>query len=131
MTGWKEHSSQQKPKRRGSATVSFKDIQKQFGNQSWFFFFSFHLILSLIYQGNKIYEHSSQYRLYIKVLIYVSRHLNSWALFICMLSIKCWSLFFLSKISNVGTCYILIPNIFYYTVHYILLIYVFPFKFHH
>lgn len=34
MTGWKEHSSQQKPKRRGSATVSFKDIQKQFGNQS-------------------------------------------------------------------------------------------------
>ncbi|XP_045790687.1 putative methyltransferase At1g22800, mitochondrial [Trifolium pratense] len=34
MTGWKEHSSQQKPKRRGSATVSFKDIQTQFGNQS-------------------------------------------------------------------------------------------------
>lgn len=25
MTGWKEHHSQQKPKRRGSATVSFKD----------------------------------------------------------------------------------------------------------
>lgn len=31
MTGWKEHPSQQKAKRRGSATVSFKDIQKQFG----------------------------------------------------------------------------------------------------
>ncbi|ESW20614.1 hypothetical protein PHAVU_005G001600 [Phaseolus vulgaris] len=34
MTGWREHSSQQKAKRRGSATVSFKDIQKQFGSQS-------------------------------------------------------------------------------------------------
>ncbi|XP_058722065.1 putative methyltransferase At1g22800, mitochondrial [Vicia villosa] len=34
MTGWKEHPSQQKAKRRGSATVSFKDIQTQFGNQS-------------------------------------------------------------------------------------------------
>ncbi|XP_020223334.1 putative methyltransferase At1g22800, mitochondrial [Cajanus cajan] len=34
MTGWREHSSQQKAKRRGSATVSFNDIQKQFGSQS-------------------------------------------------------------------------------------------------
>ncbi|XP_059661620.1 putative methyltransferase At1g22800, mitochondrial isoform X1 [Cornus florida] len=34
MTGWKEHSSQQKPKSRGSATVSFKDIQDKFGNSS-------------------------------------------------------------------------------------------------
>ncbi|CAM0946996.1 unnamed protein product [Alopecurus aequalis] len=32
MTGWKEHSSQQKAKRRGSATVSFGDIRKQFGS---------------------------------------------------------------------------------------------------
>lgn len=32
MTGWKEHESQQKAKRRGSATVSFKDIQKEFGH---------------------------------------------------------------------------------------------------
>ncbi|VAI56040.1 unnamed protein product [Triticum turgidum subsp. durum] len=32
MTGWKEHSSQQKPKRRGFATVSFGDIRKQFGS---------------------------------------------------------------------------------------------------
>ncbi|PIN12293.1 putative methyltransferase [Handroanthus impetiginosus] len=31
MTGWREHPSQQRAKRRGSATVSFKDIQKQFG----------------------------------------------------------------------------------------------------
>ncbi|XP_019052044.1 PREDICTED: putative methyltransferase At1g22800 [Nelumbo nucifera] len=31
MTGWKEHPSQQKAKRRGSATISFNDIQKQFG----------------------------------------------------------------------------------------------------
>ncbi|XP_047311381.1 putative methyltransferase At1g22800, mitochondrial [Impatiens glandulifera] len=31
MTGWKDHHSQQKAKRRGSATVSFQDIQKQFG----------------------------------------------------------------------------------------------------
>ncbi|KAH7835442.1 hypothetical protein Vadar_026172 [Vaccinium darrowii] len=30
MTGWKEHHSQQKAKRRGSATISFKDIQTQF-----------------------------------------------------------------------------------------------------
>ncbi|KAI8533648.1 hypothetical protein RHMOL_Rhmol10G0025800 [Rhododendron molle] len=30
MTGWKEHHSQQKAKRRGSATISFNDIQKQF-----------------------------------------------------------------------------------------------------
>ncbi|XP_073132308.1 putative methyltransferase At1g22800, mitochondrial isoform X1 [Henckelia pumila] len=34
MTGWREHTSQQKPKRRGSATISFGDIQKQFGGQS-------------------------------------------------------------------------------------------------
>uniref|UniRef100_A0A2P2L463 Methyltransferase type 11 domain-containing protein n=1 Tax=Rhizophora mucronata TaxID=61149 RepID=A0A2P2L463_RHIMU len=32
MTGWKEHPSQQKAKRRGSATISFKDIQKEFGS---------------------------------------------------------------------------------------------------
>lgn len=32
MTGWREHPSQQKAKRRGSATVSFNDIQKQFGS---------------------------------------------------------------------------------------------------
>ncbi|XP_027092795.1 putative methyltransferase At1g22800, mitochondrial isoform X1 [Coffea arabica] len=31
MTGWREHPSQQKAKQRGSATISFKDIQKQFG----------------------------------------------------------------------------------------------------
>ncbi|KAJ9541160.1 hypothetical protein OSB04_027666 [Centaurea solstitialis] len=31
MTGWREHESQQKAKRRGSATVSFQDIQKEFG----------------------------------------------------------------------------------------------------
>ncbi|KAJ8446042.1 hypothetical protein Cgig2_017544 [Carnegiea gigantea] len=31
MTGWREHPSQQKAKRRGSATVSFQDLQKQFG----------------------------------------------------------------------------------------------------
>ncbi|KAK4755713.1 hypothetical protein SAY87_009470 [Trapa incisa] len=31
MTGWKEHPSQQKAKIRGSATISFKDIQQQFG----------------------------------------------------------------------------------------------------
>ncbi|XP_062203277.1 putative methyltransferase At1g22800, mitochondrial [Phragmites australis] len=30
MTGWREHPSQQKAKRRGSATISFSDIQKQF-----------------------------------------------------------------------------------------------------
>lgn len=34
MTGWKEHSSQQKAKRRGSATISFQDIQKQFASES-------------------------------------------------------------------------------------------------
>ncbi|KAJ3671582.1 hypothetical protein LUZ60_007661 [Juncus effusus] len=34
MTGWKEHSSQQKAKRRGSATISFKDVQKEFGSGS-------------------------------------------------------------------------------------------------
>ncbi|CAH8392432.1 unnamed protein product [Eruca vesicaria subsp. sativa] len=34
MTGWREHSSQPQAKRRGSATVSFTDIQKQFGGQS-------------------------------------------------------------------------------------------------
>ncbi|XP_021771600.1 putative methyltransferase At1g22800 [Chenopodium quinoa] len=33
MTGWREHSSQPKAKRRGSATVSFQDIQKQFGSE--------------------------------------------------------------------------------------------------
>ncbi|MCD9559284.1 hypothetical protein HAX54_017154 [Datura stramonium] len=32
MTGWREHHSQQKPKKRGSATVSFQDLQKQFGS---------------------------------------------------------------------------------------------------
>lgn len=34
MTGWREHSTQQKAKRRGSATVSFGDLQKQFGNNT-------------------------------------------------------------------------------------------------
>ncbi|XP_022141744.1 putative methyltransferase At1g22800 [Momordica charantia] len=34
MTGWKEHSSQQKAKRRGSATISFTDIKKQFGTDT-------------------------------------------------------------------------------------------------
>ncbi|KAL0404749.1 UNVERIFIED_CONTAM: putative methyltransferase, mitochondrial [Sesamum radiatum] len=34
MTGWREHPSHQRAKRRGSATVSFKDIQKQFGGGS-------------------------------------------------------------------------------------------------
>lgn len=33
MTGWKEHHSQQKAKRRGSATVSFQDIKNQFGEK--------------------------------------------------------------------------------------------------
>ncbi|XP_031374640.1 putative methyltransferase At1g22800, mitochondrial isoform X2 [Punica granatum] len=32
MTGWKEHASQPKAKRRGSATISFKDIREQFGS---------------------------------------------------------------------------------------------------
>ncbi|KAG6427912.1 hypothetical protein SASPL_112159 [Salvia splendens] len=31
MTGWREHPSQQRAKKRGSATVSFKDIHKEFG----------------------------------------------------------------------------------------------------
>ncbi|KAF3447418.1 hypothetical protein FNV43_RR12604 [Rhamnella rubrinervis] len=34
MTGWKEHPSQPKAKSRGSATISFKDVQKQFGSGS-------------------------------------------------------------------------------------------------
>ncbi|KAF8104962.1 hypothetical protein N665_0165s0047 [Sinapis alba] len=34
MTGWREHSSHPQAKRRGSATVSFTDIQQQFGGQS-------------------------------------------------------------------------------------------------
>ncbi|KAH8490082.1 hypothetical protein H0E87_022562 [Populus deltoides] len=34
MTGWREHPSQQKAKRRGSATISFDDIQKQFSSDS-------------------------------------------------------------------------------------------------
>ncbi|GAB2291419.1 hypothetical protein Dimus_025675 [Dionaea muscipula] len=34
MTGWREHPSQQKAKRRGSATISFEDIQKQFSPES-------------------------------------------------------------------------------------------------
>ncbi|PIA36116.1 hypothetical protein AQUCO_03400195v1 [Aquilegia coerulea] len=34
MTGWKEHPSQQKAKQRGSATISFKDIKKQFSKES-------------------------------------------------------------------------------------------------
>ncbi|XP_057974692.1 putative methyltransferase At1g22800, mitochondrial [Malania oleifera] len=32
MTGWREHPSQQKAKRRGSATVSFQDLKKEFGS---------------------------------------------------------------------------------------------------
>ncbi|XP_010498766.1 PREDICTED: putative methyltransferase At1g22800 [Camelina sativa] len=34
MTGWREHSSHQQAKRRGSATVSFRDLHKKFGGQS-------------------------------------------------------------------------------------------------
>ena len=34
MTGWREHYSQPKPKRMGSATVSFKDIHKHFGSEN-------------------------------------------------------------------------------------------------
>ncbi|XP_065847664.1 putative methyltransferase At1g22800, mitochondrial [Euphorbia lathyris] len=34
MTGWRDHPSQQKAKTRGSATISFNDIQKQFGDIS-------------------------------------------------------------------------------------------------
>ncbi|KAH6832508.1 S-adenosyl-L-methionine-dependent methyltransferases superfamily protein [Perilla frutescens var. hirtella] len=34
MTGWREHPSQQRAKKRGSATVSFKDLQKQFGGDT-------------------------------------------------------------------------------------------------
>ncbi|XP_059077470.1 putative methyltransferase At1g22800, mitochondrial isoform X2 [Cryptomeria japonica] len=33
MTGWAPHPSQQKAKKRGSANVSFEDIQREFGNQ--------------------------------------------------------------------------------------------------
>eukprot|EP01018_Ginkgo_biloba_P026556 Gb_17961 [translate_table: standard] len=33
MTGWAPHPSQQKAKRRGSATVSFEDLQKELGTQ--------------------------------------------------------------------------------------------------
>lgn len=32
MTGWAPHPSQQKAKRRGSATLSFEDIHREFGN---------------------------------------------------------------------------------------------------
>lgn len=35
MTGWKEHHSQQKAKRRGSATISLDDIKDQFGKDNW------------------------------------------------------------------------------------------------
>jgi len=36
MTGWREHPSQQKAKRRGSATISFSDIQKEFApSENW------------------------------------------------------------------------------------------------
>lgn len=34
MTGWREHSSQQKAKKRGSATVSFQDIKNHFGSNN-------------------------------------------------------------------------------------------------
>ncbi|KAF6159675.1 hypothetical protein GIB67_029933 [Kingdonia uniflora] len=34
MTGWRAHHSQQKAKERGSATISFKDVQNQFGTSS-------------------------------------------------------------------------------------------------
>ncbi|KAF5208473.1 NADH:ubiquinone oxidoreductase complex assembly factor [Thalictrum thalictroides] len=34
MTGWKDHPSQQKAKQRGSATISFNEIRKQFGKES-------------------------------------------------------------------------------------------------
>lgn len=34
MTGWREHPSQQKAKTRGSANISFQDIQKHFGSDS-------------------------------------------------------------------------------------------------
>ncbi|PKA57179.1 Putative methyltransferase [Apostasia shenzhenica] len=34
MTGWKEHPLQQKAKSRGSATISFEDIQKHFGTEN-------------------------------------------------------------------------------------------------
>ncbi|XP_044509982.1 putative methyltransferase At1g22800, mitochondrial isoform X2 [Mangifera indica] len=34
MTGWREHHSQQKAKRRGSATVSFQDLHKYFGGEN-------------------------------------------------------------------------------------------------
>ena len=31
-TGWREHPTQQKAKRRGSTTISFSGIRKQFGH---------------------------------------------------------------------------------------------------
>ena len=34
MTGWAPHASQQKPARRGSATVSFEDLQEALGKQA-------------------------------------------------------------------------------------------------
>ncbi|KAB1210933.1 putative methyltransferase At1g22800 [Morella rubra] len=34
MTGWRDHPSQQKARSRGSATISFKDIQQQLGRES-------------------------------------------------------------------------------------------------
>lgn len=34
MTGWAPHASQQKPARRGSATVSFEDLQDALKEQS-------------------------------------------------------------------------------------------------
>ncbi|CAH9131681.1 unnamed protein product [Cuscuta epithymum] len=34
MTGWREHPSQQKAKSRGSATISFQDVHKQFSGSS-------------------------------------------------------------------------------------------------
>ena len=34
MTGWAPHGSQQKPARRGSATVSFEDLQQALGDQA-------------------------------------------------------------------------------------------------
>lgn len=63
MTGWKEHPSQQKAKAKGSATISFKDIQKQFGNpNNWFFCLLYlyiysqtHLFCHIIYDENLIF----------------------------------------------------------------------------
>lgn len=34
MTGWAPHASQQKPSRRGSATVSFEDLQEALSQQA-------------------------------------------------------------------------------------------------